>query len=202
MGYYLIQNCKFSVFTEIQVALLQHADLLFSVNYAEMGLIHKKILLHSTLRKMVCQHSDREIVEEIHILIVTSSSQEVLFSSAATKAGAAPCACLDVGHFVGRGGLAWEGQCLSVPVSFGFQHRSCRSITFLPTGKSARRNLLTRTNLPHGRVNRKGWESSWLKDMLVHIKTFVNCKYIVPLCCQLQLWLTWNVSWLQIEFRC
>lgn len=78
--------------------------------------------------------------------------------------------------------------------------RSCYSITFLSTEKSAQRNLLTRTNLLHRKVNRKGWESSWLKDMPVHIKIFANCKYIVPLCWQLQLWLTWNVSWLQIEF--
>lgn len=58
------------------------------MNYAEVDLIHKNIFTSlNALKNGVPTQCSREIVEEIHILILTSSSQEILYSSAATKVG-------------------------------------------------------------------------------------------------------------------
>lgn len=104
------------------------------------------------------------------------------------------CFCCDFGVPIG----ATSGKCnsgMQAPVAYIFwliltvckqKNRRCFfSITCLPAVKSVQRNL-TRTIL--SKVNKKGWEN-WLKDTPAHTKIFANWKYIVPLCCQLQLWL-------------
>lgn len=112
------------------------------MNYTEVDLIHKNIFTSlNALKNGMPTQCNREIVEEIHILILTSSPQEVLYSSAATKFGLSqshsivPCASLDVGHFVRRGGLAWAVQCLSVPMSLRSEHRQKLLFHHLPANR-------------------------------------------------------------------
>lgn len=112
------------------------------MNYAEVDLIHKNIFTSlNALKNGMPTLCSREIVEEIHILILTSSPQEILYASAATKVelsqshSIVPCASLDIGHFVRRGGLAWEVQCLSVPVSLRFEHRQKLLLHHLPANR-------------------------------------------------------------------
>lgn len=153
----------------------------------------RRSLLHWVFQKC---WANTEIVQEMQIGLLHSSSARKPWLSLLHSID--PCVSLDIGNFVRRGELACEVHCLWGSVSLRFKHRQKLLSHHLPVNSEI--ETFSQTSFLHSKVNKKIWENSWLKDMPVHIKIFANWKYIVPLCCQLWLWLTSNVSWLQIEF--